>query len=52
MQGVVVAIVLCIICFLAGVGVGITYSKRIRREIWEQLEKIDKKIDEVQKKVR
>ena len=52
MQGVVITVILCVICFLAGAGVGIAYSKKIRREIWEQLEKIDKKIDEVQKKVK
>jgi len=52
MQGVVIIIVLCIICFLAGVGVGITYSKKIRREIWEKLEIVDKKINDIQKKIR
>ena len=52
MQGIIIIIVLCIVCFLAGVGIGVAYSKKIRREIWEQLERIDKKIDEVQKKVR
>jgi len=52
MQGVVVAIILCVICFLTGLGIGTFYSKKIRREIWEKLEVVDKKIDDIQKKIR
>ena len=52
MQGAVIVIILCIVCFLVGLGLGTFYSKKIRREIWEKLEVVDKKIDAIQKKVR
>ena len=48
----VVVAILCIVCFLVGLGLGTAYSKKIRREIWEKLEIVDKKIDEIQKRVR
>ena len=48
----ILIIILCIICFLIGLGIGTAYSKKIKKEIWEKLEIVDKKIDEVQKKLR
>lgn len=52
MSEVLITAGICAMCFLSGLIIGVCYAKKIKREVWEKLEVVDKKIDEIQKKVR
>jgi len=48
----VIVILLCLICFLTGLTAGVFTARKIKRELWEALEVINVKIDNIQKRLK
>ncbi len=45
-------VIVAVVCLVVGYGLGIYSSKKVKDEIWDALETLNKKIDDVQKKLK